>query len=287
MTSTNGPTYVLVHGAFSNAFGWTAVQRELALLGQRSLAVDLPGHGFEAPYPLAFQAPQDLEELARTPSPLAGVPHSANVEHVVDVARRVAAHGPVILVGHSRGGLTLTSVGNAIPELIDRIVYISAWCCVAHTPAEYAQSPEHLSSRLLHIQTPMIGDPTTLGAIRQNWRTSDPEVLANLKAVFLHDGTDEQLRAFLDSMDIDEGLDVGEDRGDPDTWGRIPRSYVRLTADEGLPIALQDRFIREADAVTPDNPFDVHSLDTSHVGMLFRAEQTAALLAGLAGGPRS
>ena len=58
------PTFVLVHGAFANSFSFAPLQAELALRGFRSLAVDLPGHGFEATFPAAYQAPQDLAELA-------------------------------------------------------------------------------------------------------------------------------------------------------------------------------------------------------------------------------
>ncbi len=50
----------------------------------------------------------------------------------------------------------------------------------------------------------------------------------------------------------------------PKTWGRIPRTYIRHTADRTIPIALQDRVIREADALTPDNRFDVRTVATSH-----------------------
>jgi hypothetical protein len=41
---------------------------------------------------------------------------------------------------------------------------------------------------------------------------------------------------------------------------------------------MRDRLIAEADALTPDNPYDVHSLDTSHVGFLLRAAEVAATL---------
>ncbi|WP_435233931.1 alpha/beta fold hydrolase, partial [Micromonospora aurantiaca (nom. illeg.)] len=58
------PTFVFVHGAGSNSFTWAPMQRELALRGHRSLAVDLPGHGFGATFPVAYQAPQDLAALA-------------------------------------------------------------------------------------------------------------------------------------------------------------------------------------------------------------------------------
>ncbi len=40
--------FVLVHGAFANSFCFAPLQAELGLLGHRSVAVDLPGHGFAA-----------------------------------------------------------------------------------------------------------------------------------------------------------------------------------------------------------------------------------------------
>jgi pimeloyl-ACP methyl ester carboxylesterase len=43
------PTFVFVHGSNSNSFSWAPLMAELALLGHRTLAVDLPGHGFPAP----------------------------------------------------------------------------------------------------------------------------------------------------------------------------------------------------------------------------------------------
>ncbi|WP_414496293.1 hypothetical protein [Streptomyces sp. CRN 30] len=95
---------------------WAPVQRELALLGHRSYAVDLPGHGFDAQYQVAYQAPQDLDAWAAEPSTLAGVTLRDNVDMVTGVVRRVAGHGPVVLVGSSLGGTTITGVGNAAPR---------------------------------------------------------------------------------------------------------------------------------------------------------------------------
>ncbi|MEV0324976.1 alpha/beta hydrolase [Micromonospora echinospora] len=275
------PTFVFVHGAGSNSFTWAPMQRELALRGHRSLAVDLPGHGFGATFPAAYQAPQDLAALATTPSAMAGIGHADNVAHVLEVLRRVRAHGPVILVGHSRGGLTLTGVGNAAPELVDRLVYISAWCCVDDTPAGYQTSAENASSALNDVAGLIAANPIELGALRFNWRTADPKLLAMLREATLADGTDDEFYGYLNTLEPDESLDPGEERVDAATWGTIPRTYVRLTADRSMPIALQDRFIAEADALTPDNRFDVRSLDVSHAGVLVRPAETAALLSSL------
>ena len=94
------------------------------------------------------------------------------------------------------------------------------------------------------------------------------------------DVTDDRFRAFLNILQPDESIAVmmSDARVQADTWGTIARTYIRLTGDRSLPVAMQDRLIAEADALTPDNPYDVHTLDTTHVGFLFRAAEVAAIL---------
>lgn len=77
-------TFVLVHGSGTSSHMWAPLQRELALQGRRSFAIDLPGHGFDAQFTQAYQAPQDLECLRSQESTLAEVTLEDNVR-VLDV----------------------------------------------------------------------------------------------------------------------------------------------------------------------------------------------------------
>ncbi|MGW5739059.1 MULTISPECIES: alpha/beta fold hydrolase [Streptomyces] len=281
---SNQPTFIFVHGAFANSFSFAPLQAELGLLGQRSIAVDLPGHGFDATYAAAYQAPQDLEALAAEPGRIKGVTLADNAAHVIEVLERAKQNGPTILVGHSRGGATITAVGNARPDLIDRIVYVSAWCPVTLDVGDYYAQPEMAEVDPGTFAAALVGNPAELGLLRVNFRTADPHTLAAMKQAFAADLTDDEFRTFLNTFQPDENLDVGTsaDRTQATTWGRVPRSYVRLTDDTSIPLAMQDRMIREADALTPDNPFDVATLEGSHLRWLVHPKPAAQLLADLA-----
>ncbi|MFJ6721908.1 MULTISPECIES: alpha/beta fold hydrolase [unclassified Streptomyces] len=279
----NPPTFIFVHGAFANSFPFAPLQAELALHGHRSLAVDLPGHGFEATFPAGYQAPQDLGTLAAEPGGIKGVTLADNAARVIEVLERAKRNGPTVLVAHSRGGVTATAVANARPELIDRIVYVCAWCPVDLTVGDYYAQPEMADVDATAFAAALVGNPAELGLLRVNFRTADPAALAAFKAAFAADLTDDEFRTILNTFQPDENLDVGTsaDRAQAATWGRVPKTYVRLADDASIPLAAQDRMIREADALTPDNPFEVRTLQGSHLSWLVHPKPAAKLLADL------
>lgn len=81
--------------------------------------------------------------------------------------------------------------------------------------------------------------------------------------------------------DESASIPVGDARGRADTWGRIPRTYIRFSEDRFITPALQDRMIAEADALTPDNKFDVRTVAVSHAGPMHHPE-VVDILDGLA-----
>jgi pimeloyl-ACP methyl ester carboxylesterase len=271
------PVFVLVPTSSAGGSWFTPLVTELGLRGHRAVAVDLPGHGPDAFYPVAYQA-QNLDALATEPSPAAALTLADYVDHVVGVVRRAHEHGPVVLAAHGDGGATLNLVANAVPELLARLVYLGAACCTdLPTLGDYFAAPENADA----VPVPTVGNPAELGVTRINWRSGDPDTLAAFRAALAEDHTDARFRAVLNSLQPDEPAALwGTDaRGNPATWGRIPRTYVRFAADRTMRPALQDRMIREADAATPDNPFAVETVAAPHAGPLHRPDIVSILSA--------
>lgn len=240
---------------------------ELGLRGHRVVAVDLPGHEPGAYFPLSYQAPQDLERLRTEPSPVAGTTLADCAAHVASVVRRAHRNGPVVLAGQSMGGVTLNATADLIPELISHLVYVSALCPAKRVSSnDLLATPEAATSHIFK----MVPVPTApeLGVTRVNWRSRDPEFLHIAKEAMAADYSDAEVRAVLNILEPDESPAIGaaDGRGRPDAWGRIPRTFIRFTEDRTLPPALQDLMIREADELTPGNPFRVRSLKAPHIG---------------------
>jgi pimeloyl-ACP methyl ester carboxylesterase len=262
-------TYVLVHGTHSAGAFWTAIGRELSLRGHRVVTVDQPLHGTEKFIPKAYQF-QDLRALATEPSPVAALTLDDFEHRVTDAVRRAARlGGPVVLVGHSMGGVSVSRVGNAVPELLSHICYMAAFCPSRSMPSlsDCASSTE--GQRSINPVDQVVGDPEKLGVLRLNWRTSNRRDLALFKEMICAGYTDAEFLRVLEGMQTDESLTAyaGRAVGRADTWGRIPRTYLRFGKDRTIAPELQDRMIAEADALTPDNRFTVHNVPTAaHLG---------------------
>jgi pimeloyl-ACP methyl ester carboxylesterase len=254
-------TFVLVHGAFCNAAQWGPLTRALAVQGHRVIAVDLPGHGLDA-----------------RPAGTVGLSTVDEVSVVASAVRAARALGPVVLVGHSRGGLAVTATANVVAELLDHLVYVSAWCCVDAGPSSYV-APEASAFDAV-VPGLLLADPSEVGELRVDLTAAGPDVLGMLHESLLAEDSRERFQALLASMDGREAVQVDDVavRLDPERAGIVPRTYVRLPADRALSPVLQDRFIAEADAVTPTNPFTVVDLASSHLGVLLDPEPLAEVL---------
>jgi pimeloyl-ACP methyl ester carboxylesterase len=271
-------TFLFVHGAWHSAAHWNKVAEELTARGHRVDALDLPGSGLNAGLPASYLT-RDPEALQTEPSPIKEVTLSDYKHAIVD---RLQELGRTTLVGHSFGGLAITAAAEEVPDLVDRLVYVSAYVPseTAKSGAELGALPEGAASLSGAI---LVGDPMTTGAMRIDPRNSDPDyVEAGRNALYNDVSTGEYLR-FAQYFNPDLPLAVAFDdaRGTPGRWGRIKRSFIRLSEDHTVPPALQDRMIADADEATPGNRFDVHTLPSSHSPFASMPERLAETIAAL------
>ena len=99
-------TYVLVHGAWHGAWCWYRVASRLRRAGHTVIAPDLAG-------------------LGKDKTPIAEVSLERWTKDICDIVD--AASEPVILVGHSRGGIVVSQVAERRPDKLAVLVYLAAF----------------------------------------------------------------------------------------------------------------------------------------------------------------
>ena len=261
------PTFVFVHGAWHGGWCWSEVARLLAAKGYASVPLDHPGHGITARLPAAYTAkPQDVTALATEVSPLAALTLNDYRDSVLGIIRGLVAagSGPVILVGHSSGGATLSAVAEAEPTLIRRLVYLTAFVPVRFpTVLQYLQQPAFAASEVPPL---FVADPAVVGAARINHDSADAAYVARVRSAFYHDVSDAQFAAVANLLTPDEPIQAYTTPTNVTVarWGSVPRTFIRCTGDRAIPIAVQDAMIADADAFTPANRFGQITLNTSH-----------------------
>ncbi|MEU6478105.1 alpha/beta fold hydrolase [Streptomyces sp. NPDC047017] len=275
--SPTGTVLVLVHGAWHGSGHWAATQRALAGLGAASVAVDLPGHGLDAPLPSGYLLPGQ-PGLSTEKSPLASVTMEDGADAVLDTLRQVRSARRVVLVAHSAGGGPASLAAERAPELVDEIVYLSAFVPAGRARfLDYLGGPENATARGQHLT---LGDPEALGAVRINPLSPDAGYVEELRQTHYHDVPPERfdrLRSVL-STDLPLAFPSAPVTVTAARWGRIPRTFLRCADDRALPPAVQDLMIAEADRAMPGAPFTVRTLPGGHNPFAARPGALAAAL---------
>jgi pimeloyl-ACP methyl ester carboxylesterase len=232
-------TYVLVHGAWHGAWCWDKVIPLLEAEGHSVTAVDLPGHGDDA-------------------TPLAGLTQAEYGRRVADAVE--AAGEPVVLVGHSMGGMTVTQAAEYVPERIATLVYV---CAFLPGPGDslLTLADGDADARVLpNLEVDEeAGVCTVAEAARVEcfYEECDP---TNAAAEAAHLGP-ESLAAFATPVAVTE-----------ERAGSVRRIYLECARDRAISVAKQ----REMWAARPCER--VETLDTDHSPFLSRPAELAAHL---------
>lgn len=273
---------VLVHGYWHNSGCWPPLIAELAFRGRNAFPVDMAGHGLNAKRPSSYYArPFDPAAFATEPSPMAGVTLDEAGDLLVENIRKIGRGGKVLLVGHSMAGTVITNAVQKAPELIERVVYLTAFMPVIGLPAAaYIDAPENQGEL---VAGGLRADPAVVGALRFDLGSPDAEYRQQLHNTFYHDVDPDVANACIDTCCCDApiGIAAGVTECTADGWGSVPRTYIVCTEDRAIMEPLQRRFIADADAQFPQNKTQVFELRSAHSPFFSMTEELADVVAAL------
>jgi pimeloyl-ACP methyl ester carboxylesterase len=238
-------SFILVHGSWHGGWCFDAVKALLEDDGHEVIAPDLPGMGGDE-------------------STLRQVSLGAWADFVCGLCRD-AMQSPVILAGHSRGGLVISQAAETAPDAIDALVYICAMMLPDGMSRADFKEMEGPNPPFDAIISPVFNGAGTIvdrekaGAVFAQLSPPDAVAAAMARVVAEPHGP------------RSTPLRLTKER-----FGSIPRTYVECTDDRTIPLSRQ----RKMQQLVPGA--DVVSLWADHSPYLSRPQALAAALLAVA-----
>lgn len=217
--------FVLVHGAWHGAWCWYRLSALLRAGGHEVLTPDLPGHGADR-------------------SPAASVTFNDYVQRVVDTLDQPGE--PVVLVGHSMGGMVISQAAEVRPDRIRHLVYLAAYL------------PAH-GQKLIDLAR---GDPDDRMGARMVF-SADRRLITvrpeTVREAFYADCADEDYALAQSLLVPQPAAPLATPVALTDShFGRVPRSYLECTQDMAVSLRAQRAMPQRAGCR------QVWTMDTGH-----------------------
>ncbi|HEX2918765.1 MAG TPA: alpha/beta fold hydrolase [Edaphobacter sp.] len=213
------PTIVLVHGAFQDGTAtWARVRPILEHDGYKVIVVTLPGRDGDGADPKTLTT---------------AIFRDTVLEAIKSETK------PVVLVGHSFGGITISNVAEAAPDKIRALVYLSAYL---------PQNGQSLMDLAKTDRDSLMGKP---GNLQLNADYTVASIAPDAKAsIFANDATGADQELIVSSLIPEpagpQGMPVTLTAGN---WGRVPKYYLETTQDQCVSPYLQEQMIGRASLV--------------------------------------
>ncbi|GAA0135149.1 alpha/beta hydrolase [Paenibacillus sp. YSY-4.3] len=235
-------TFVLVHGAWHGGWCWDKIVPLLREAGHRVLTIDLPGHGMD----IAATSKVTLQDYT---------------DHLCSVLDNESE--PVILVGHSMGGLVVTQTAEYRPEKIQLLVYVCAFL------------PENGQTLLQILEKDNKESPLPIIKGEDNTYLKLNEQF--VKDAFFGECSENDAFEAIQKLCLQPLLPFATPvRTTEDNFGRIPRVYIETLKDN----ALSTRCQRKMYTRTPCR--SIITMDTDHSPFLSQPEVLSSHLNNLA-----
>ncbi|CAB3810023.1 alpha/beta fold hydrolase [Paraburkholderia fynbosensis] len=248
-------TIVLIHGSWHWGGCFQKVATLLAAQGHPVLCPDLKSHGLD---PARYEQVTDMTD------------YTAAVSALLDNAAE-----PVVLLGHSMGGVALTHLGEQYPDKISKLVYLTAFM----TPRDKSANDYLLSdgyrndpsvAKLFDIVMPSAdGKGVSLNV----------EALATVRSSFYGDCSDRDVAvAAANVVPTNTAVPYhARTETTQERFGSIPRVFIECTQDFALPIDQQRRMQADVPGAK------VVTMNTSHSPFFSQPERLAEIIGAEAG----
>jgi pimeloyl-ACP methyl ester carboxylesterase len=214
------PTIVLVHGAWANSASWDGVITRLASQGY---TVDAP------------------------PNPLRSL--MGDSQTIADYLKTIT--GPIVLVGHSYGGMVITNAAYGNPN-VKALVYVDAF---APEEGENALQLDNIAPGSV-----LNGPPATTFTLASYPGAPAGDALAYLQEAAFDQGfanglPPKEAKTLWETQDAPTQSSLTDPSGPP-AWKTIPSWYVVGTQDHAIPPAIQLYMAQRIHAHITDVPAD-------------------------------
>lgn len=238
--------FVLIHGSWHGGWCFDKLATILEARGHTVVAPTLPGMGgTEAE--MAAVTLEDWGDFA--------------AQHCRDLKARLGG-APVVLGGHSRGGLVVSTAAERHPDAMDSLAYICAMMLPAGLSRAEFKEIVGPNAPFEAIIQPLYGSVATV---------IDP--LSDAGAVFAQLSPPEDVAAVLPRLLAEPSQPRRQKiMVTPERWGSKPRTYVECTQDRTIPIDSQRKMI----AMSPGA--QVITLEADHSPYLSAPEALADAL---------
>ena len=234
--------FLFLHGSWHAAWCWHKILPLIEAAGHSAVAIDLPGRG-----------------RAPAMSPLVGL------GTMVDAANAaLAPNGKTIVVVHSRNGIVASSLAERAPDRVARTVYIASFMLPSgRRVLDYSRDRFSMMPGNVKVDRLTLSDRLDPKVYREAlYADCSEQDVALCRALLVR----EPSRPALTRLKLSESR-----------YGRVPRSYIRLTRDNAVSIQLQDRLLNETKVDR------VESLDSSHSAYFSRPQELTQAILKLSG----
>ncbi len=199
-------TYVLVHSAWLGGWQWGNVAEVLKQNGHEVFSPNLPGHGDD-----------------HTPSEL--ITMESYVNTIINILDN--QEEPVILVGHSFNGITVSRVAELRPNKVEKLVYLTAF--LLPNGGSFFKAVKGVEGSLA-VENFYLSEDQKYGLVKEE----------EIQNAFAHDISEEAFnnaKPYIVPEPIAPlmyELEITEEN-----FGKIPKYYIECTEDRAIPINVQ------------------------------------------------